>query len=54
MIARVNANIFRMTKYNDCLLLFGDSEGCVNIFVLSNAGESLRFVYQNIFLLVNH
>lgn len=39
--------LFRITPSDECVLLYGDSEGCVNIFVLLNAGESLRTWKKN-------
>lgn len=35
------------TGGDECLLLFGDSQGCVNILFLYSAGESLRYLLWN-------
>ncbi|XP_071951711.1 cilia- and flagella-associated protein 337-like [Antedon mediterranea] len=30
------------TGYDECLIIFGDSEGCINIIIIKGAGETLR------------
>lgn len=30
------------TGYDECLLVYGDSEGCINIILIKGAGETLR------------
>ncbi|XP_041358198.1 WD repeat-containing protein on Y chromosome-like [Gigantopelta aegis] len=33
---------YSSTGYDECLILYGDSQGCVNILVIKSAGECLR------------
>lgn len=30
------------TGHDECIVLFGDSQGCINIIVIASAGECLR------------
>ena len=32
------------TGHDECMILYGDSQGCINIIVINSAGECLRFV----------
>ena len=32
------------TGFDECLILYGDTQGCINIFVIKSAGECLRLV----------
>ncbi|XP_070198273.1 cilia- and flagella-associated protein 337-like isoform X3 [Littorina saxatilis] len=33
---------YSSTGFDECLILFGDTQGCINIFVIKSAGECLR------------
>ena len=35
---------FSATGADECLILFGDSDGCINILVINSVGECLRSV----------
>jgi hypothetical protein len=43
-IVALNIFFFSSTGYDECLILYGDSTGCVNILVIHSAGECLRYV----------
>lgn len=34
------------TGHDECLILFGDSQGAINILVITSAGECLRYISE--------
>lgn len=39
---------FSATGSDECLILYGDSDGCINILVINSVGECLRFVIMQL------